>query len=77
MTKLDLCLFVIKKLLRGNKQQIRTNPPREIAARRRHAPFGVGRVGAAVLGAVEANVKEGAAPGVIPTFKILNNVLCD
>jgi len=64
-------------LLRDNKQQIGTNRPQEIAVRRRPAPLGVGHVGAAVLGAAEAVVKEGAVPGVIPTFKILNNVLCD
>ena len=56
---------------RSNKQQIGTNPPREIAVLRRPAPFGVGRVGAAVLGAVEANVKEGAVPGVVERVAVV------
>ena len=50
---------------RSNKQQIGTNPPREIAARRLPAPLGVGRVGAAILGAAGADVEEGAVPGVV------------
>ena len=50
---------------RSNKQQIGTNPPREIAARWLPAPLGVGRVGAAVLGAAGADVEEGAVPGVV------------
>jgi len=55
-------------LLRDNKQQIGTNRPQEIAVRRRPAPLGVGHVGAAVLGAAEADVKEGAVTGVIPNI---------
>jgi len=55
-------------LLRDNKQQIGTNRPQEIAVRRRPTPLGVGHVRAAVLGAAEADVKEGAVPGVIPNI---------
>ena len=60
-----------KKKGRRNKQQIETKAPGEIAARRLPAPLGVGRVGAAVLGAAGADVEEGAVPGVVERVAVV------
>jgi len=63
-------MSVIKKLLRSNKQQIRTNPPREIAARQLPAPLG-DVSGQPFSQQWKPTSRKGAVPGVVPNVCIL------